>query len=192
MGARREYDRRVDHVSGFTDATQLAGSTRALIRKRFDGNLGRGRQSGQARLTATVVPDSSDDEVGRMTSGNWKIFFPFISLNGKNSFQMARRSSAPLPPVSRALQAMGRNIRLARTRRGLTSTLLAERAGTTRPTLRSIERGEPGVTIGAIANVLHSLGLSEDLARIAADDPIGRHLEDAKLEAKQRVVPRKS
>lgn len=93
--------------------------------------------------------------------------------------------------MSRALVELGRNIRLARTRRGLSTSLLSERAGMTRPTLRAIERGEPGVTLGGVANVLNSLGLIEDLSRIAQDDTLGRQLDEAKLDAKQRVVPKK-
>ncbi len=57
----------------------------------------------------------------------------------------------------------------------------------TRVTLRAIERGEPGVTVGAVANVLHTLGLEKDLAVVARDDAFGRKLSDADLEAKQRV-----
>jgi len=55
-----------------------------------------------------------------------------------------------------------------------------------RPTLRALERGEPGVTIGAIGNVLNTLSLVESLAAVAADDRLGRQLEDARLEATQR------
>lgn len=56
-----------------------------------------------------------------------------------------------------------------------------------RPTLRAIERGDAGVTLGAVANVLHALGLADDLAAIARDDVLGRKLEDAHLETRQRV-----
>ncbi|MBI4954127.1 MAG: helix-turn-helix transcriptional regulator [Myxococcales bacterium] len=100
---------------------------------------------------------------------------------------MARRTSVPLPRVARVLAQLGQNIRLARTRRRLSAELCAERAGMSRPTLRAIERGDGGVTIGAIANVLHSLGLVDDLARVASEDELGRKLEDALLESKQRV-----
>ena len=89
--------------------------------------------------------------------------------------------------MGRILVELGQNIRLARTRRKLSAELVAERAGMSRPTLRAIERGDSGVTLGAIANVLNSLGLVDDLARVARDDELGRQLEDAVLQSKQRV-----
>lgn len=100
---------------------------------------------------------------------------------------MPRKSSQPLPRVGRILADLGHNVRLARMRRRLSATLVAERAGMSRPTLRAIERGDAGVTLGALANVLNTLGLAESLAAVASDDELGRQLEDAQLDAKQRV-----
>lgn len=105
---------------------------------------------------------------------------------------MGRPSTPPLPSVVRALEAAGENVRLARLRRGLSAALLAERAGLTRTTLRAIERGSATVTVGAWANVLDSLGLAEDLARVGEQDALGRHLQDAELEARGRVRPRRT
>jgi transcriptional regulator with XRE-family HTH domain len=100
---------------------------------------------------------------------------------------MPRRSSTPLPRVGRVLVELGRNIRLARMRRKLPAALVAERAGMSRPTLRAIERGNSGVTLGSVANVLHSLGLVDDLARVGRDDVLGQQLEEARLESTRRV-----
>lgn len=100
---------------------------------------------------------------------------------------MARKSTEPLPAVRRLLRKMGENIKLARKRRRFTAQQVANRSGMTRVTLRSIERGEPGVTIGAYANVLMSLGLENDLAKIAQDDTLGRKLQDAGLPTKIRT-----
>jgi transcriptional regulator with XRE-family HTH domain len=89
------------------------------------------------------------------------------------------------------LAEVGQNIRLARARRKLSAGLVAERAGMSRPTLRAIERGDPGVTVGALANVLHALDLVDDLTHIAREDRLGRRLEEAELESRQRVRPPK-
>lgn len=105
---------------------------------------------------------------------------------------MSRRPAAPLPAVAGVLSAVGQNVRLARQRRQLSAELVAERAGMTRPTLRAIERGDAAVSIGSLANVLHTLGLVDDLSTIARDDPFGRKLADAQLETQQRVrAPRR-
>ena len=103
---------------------------------------------------------------------------------------MPRQTTSPHPAVQRLLRELGENIRLARLRRGFSMEVVAERAGMSRTTLRAVERGEAGVTLGSYANVLHSLGLHEDLGLVARDDELGRKLQDARLPARRRAPKR--
>jgi transcriptional regulator with XRE-family HTH domain len=103
---------------------------------------------------------------------------------------MPRQTTSPHPAVRRLLRELGENIRLARLRRGFSMALVAERAGMSRTTLRAVESGEPGVTLGSYANVLHSLGLHADLGLVARDDELGRKLQDAKLPTRRRAPKR--
>lgn len=103
---------------------------------------------------------------------------------------MPRLTTRALPAVDRLLAELGENIRLARKRRSLSAVLVAERAGMSRPTLRAVERGDESVTIGAIANVLHCLGLEKDLALVARADQRGRELQDAALAPRRRSSPK--
>lgn len=63
---------------------------------------------------------------------------------------------------------------------------VAERAGISRPTLKSVETGNPNVAIGAYVKVLAVLGLDKDIASVANDDLLGRKIQDAGLIIKER------
>lgn len=103
---------------------------------------------------------------------------------------MGRNSLVLLPSLQKRLAVLGENVRLARLRRRLTTVQVSERAGISRPTLVSIENGEPNVALGAYANVLLCLGLDSDLEAVARDDALGQKLQDARLSVARRVVRR--
>ncbi|WP_338639627.1 helix-turn-helix transcriptional regulator [Burkholderia pyrrocinia] len=75
---------------------------------------------------------------------------------------------------------------MARLRRRLTAKHLAERAGMTAVTLRNLERGNAGVTMGAYLAVMQVLGVDGDLDLLLRDDPLGRQAQDANLPQRGR------
>ena len=85
------------------------------------------------------------------------------------------------PKYNLLLEKLGENIKLARKRRKLTTLQVAERANISRSTLYLIESGNPGVAMGAYFNVLRVLGLQDDFLKLAADDILGRKLQDIEL-----------
>ena len=100
---------------------------------------------------------------------------------------MPRKQSVILPSLQLFLSSLGVNIRLAWLRRIFSATEVAERAGISRNTLRSVERGDPSVMIGAYAKVMFCLGLEKDFGLIAHDDELGRKLQDENLLLKARA-----
>ena len=86
-----------------------------------------------------------------------------------------------LPKYTALLEQMGENIKLARKRRKLTAIQVAERAGIARSTLYLVEKGDSSVALGAYFNVLRVLGLQNDFLKLAADDELGRKLQDLDL-----------
>lgn len=94
---------------------------------------------------------------------------------------MRSKKTILLPSATRVLSELGENIKLARKRRGLTLAQVGERAGIARSTLGLIEKGAPGVSMSAYLQVLFVLGLEKDLMNVAANDPLGRKLQDAGL-----------
>ena len=86
-----------------------------------------------------------------------------------------------------AFARLGERIRVARLRRRLPAKLVAERAGMSVMTPRSVEKGSMGVTIGAYVAALHVLGLDGDLDAVAQADPLGRDLQEAALPRRARA-----
>ena len=94
---------------------------------------------------------------------------------------MRTKKQILFPQFQKILDRLGENIKLARKRRKLTTIQVAERAGIDRTTLYLIEKGNPGVSMGAYFNVLRVLGLHDDFLKLAADDEFGRKLQDLEL-----------
>jgi len=94
---------------------------------------------------------------------------------------MAKTTAPLLPSTTELLHRFGERLRLARLRRRLTAKQVAERAGMAPMTLRSLERGGAGVTMGAYLSVMQVLGIEKDLDLLGAADPLGRELQDARM-----------
>lgn len=69
------------------------------------------------------------------------------------------------PSVRRALRELGRDIRIARKKRRMPVADFAVRMGVSQGTLLRLEKGDPGVAIGAVAMALLALG---ELHRLGA------------------------
>lgn len=94
---------------------------------------------------------------------------------------------APPLAVRRTLAKLGDDIFDARKRRKLSAQVVAERANTSRNTLKRIEEGDPAVSIGIYAAVLNALGLLDGVGDLAdpARDKLG--LELTSPSAKRRA-----
>lgn len=94
---------------------------------------------------------------------------------------MPRKPPIVFPQEQRLLSELGERLRLARLRRKLSNAVVAQRAGISRSTLYKVEAGDPGATLGSYVRVLAVLGLENDLQALAADDKVGRKLQDLAL-----------
>ena len=89
------------------------------------------------------------------------------------------------------MKLMGEQIKLARLRRNLSISQVAERATCSPLTVNRIEKGSPSVSIGIYARVLYALQLDDDLLLIAKEDLQGRLLQDLSLKNRQRATKKR-
>ena len=95
------------------------------------------------------------------------------------------------PSIRRILQQMGEQIKLARLRRNIPASLIAERSGLGQTTIWQIEKGSPSVSMGAYAKALHAIeGMDKELLRICREDEQGRMIQDSSL-VRRRASKRK-
>ena len=95
----------------------------------------------------------------------------------------------PFPfEVTKAARELGENVRIARKRRRLRQVELAQKVGVTEKTLRRLEGGDAGVSIGTVLSVLWALGLLSNVKMLADPDrdAHGKTLELARLPKRVR------
>ena len=85
------------------------------------------------------------------------------------------------------MQLVGEQIRLARLRRNLSISQIAERATCSQLTVSRVEKGTPTVAIGIYLRILYALNLEDDILAIAKDDSLGRTLQDIGLKHRERA-----
>ena len=104
--------------------------------------------------------------------------------------------TTPNLAVTRALTALGRNIELARRRRGLSQADLASRMSVSVSTVRQLEDGHPGTALTYLASALQVFGDLEKLSLLldTQADSVGLALMDAELPSriysKRRKTPK--
>lgn len=95
---------------------------------------------------------------------------------------MAEMQSMPLPAIH-ALRTLGRDLALARRKRGISTSDMAARLFVSRDTLWRLERGDPSVALGTLATASFILQLHDRLANLAApaSDELGLSLDERRL-----------
>lgn len=102
-----------------------------------------------------------------------------------NIVHMKLKKQIVFPKHKKIFEIFGENVKLARKRRKLTMVQVSERADISRNTLYLIEKGNSGVSLGAVFNVLRVFGLQDDFLKLAADDELGKRLQDIELLGKK-------
>lgn len=107
--------------------------------------------------------------------------------------QTVRHPETAPATVLTVTSALGQHIAEARKRRRLRQVDVAQMAGVTLPTLRAVESGNLGTSIGAYAGVLWALGMENSLTTIATieNDADGQVHERAALQrgvAQRRIA----
>jgi transcriptional regulator with XRE-family HTH domain len=95
---------------------------------------------------------------------------------------MSTTGSLPLA-AGRALSKLGRDLSLARRKRGISTSDMAARLFVSRDTLWRLERGDPAVALGTMATATFILNLHDRLANLAApeSDELALSLDERRL-----------
>ena len=103
---------------------------------------------------------------------------------------MSKRTPPTHPQARRQVVALGKRLRAARLRRKMTQPMLAERVGISVPTLGKLEAGDPSTSLATMLRVLAVLGMAADIDLLAAQDTLGRSLQDNELKRPSPPAPR--
>ena len=95
---------------------------------------------------------------------------------------MPQSASIPLP-AAHALRKLGRDLALARRKRGISTADMASRLFVSRDTLWRLERGDPAVSMGTLATAAFVLQLHDRIASLAAPgtDDLALGLDEQRL-----------
>lgn len=95
---------------------------------------------------------------------------------------MSTSPALPLP-AAHALRKLGRELAVARRKRGISTDDMAARLFVSRDTLWRMERGDPKVATGTLATAAFVLQLHDRLANLAtpSNDALGLNLDEKRL-----------
>jgi transcriptional regulator with XRE-family HTH domain len=80
---------------------------------------------------------------------------------------MSKTGSIPFP-AAHTIRKLGRDLALARRKRGISTNDMASRLFVSRDTLWRLERGDPAVALGTLATAAFILNFYDRLANLAA------------------------
>lgn len=106
---------------------------------------------------------------------------------------MKTNTTDVLPPrLKRNMAALGADIAIARRKRKLTMSTVAERVGVAKATYQRIEKGDPNVSFGAYVMTLFVLGFPDAISQLAdaKHDDTGLLLEAERLPRRVRAKKR--
>jgi transcriptional regulator with XRE-family HTH domain len=95
-------------------------------------------------------------------------------------------------PAAHALRKLGRDLAVARRKRGISTADMASRLFVSRDTLWRLERGDPTVSMGTLATAAFVLRLHERLSGLAAaaTDELALSLDERRLPQRIRRARR--
>jgi transcriptional regulator with XRE-family HTH domain len=103
---------------------------------------------------------------------------------------MGRIRRSLFPGTERQATELGARLRLARRRRGLSISEMAQRVLASSPTISRLEHGDVSVSAAILVRYLEVLGLASDIDRIAERDEVGDAIADARLGRPRRTRSR--